>query len=63
MKSYWYWQSKGLEQIRQMEAHAERYHESIFDIPQYCALFFYVLMTLITPKRERKTKTKDAKEI
>lgn len=63
MKSYWYWQSKGLEQIQRIEAHAERYHESILDVPQYCVLFFYVLMTLITPKRERKTKTKDAKEI
>jgi hypothetical protein len=56
MKPYWYWRSKGEERLARMEKHLEEYHDSITDVPEWCVIFFYVLMTLITPKRKDITK-------
>ena len=59
MKSYRYYQYMARKRIEEIEAHLELYHNSIFDIPRYAVISWYVLLPLIAPAPKRRL-TKDA---
>ena len=59
MKSYRYYQYMARARIADLEAHLKIYHDSIFDIPRYMVIFWYVLLYLIAPA-PRPRLTKDA---